>query len=45
LLSDGEVTVFGQTAPHPRSYGTFAGVLAVYVREKSIITLEDAVRK
>jgi len=45
IASDGEVTLFGQTAPHPRSYGTFARVLAVYVREKGIITLEDAVRK
>jgi N-acyl-D-amino-acid deacylase len=45
IASDGEVTNFGRSAPHPRSYGTFARVLAVYVREKGIITLEDAVRK
>ena len=31
--------------PHPRSYGTFARVLGVYVREKKLLTLEDAVRK
>jgi N-acyl-D-amino-acid deacylase len=31
--------------PHPRSYGTFARVLARYVREAKLITLEDAVRK
>jgi dihydroorotase/N-acyl-D-amino-acid deacylase len=43
--SDGEVPVFGKDQPHPRSYGTFARVLAVYVREKKTITLEDAVRK
>ena len=43
--SDGEVPVFGQAAPHPRSYGTFARVLGVYVREKHIITLEDAVHR
>lgn len=43
--SDGEIPMFGQAAPHPRSYGTFARVLAVYVREKHAITLEDAVRK
>src|SRR6266702_2178437 len=30
---------------HPRSYGTFARVLAVYVREEGILTLEEAVRK
>jgi dihydroorotase/N-acyl-D-amino-acid deacylase len=43
--SDGEVPVFGRANPHPRSYGTFARVLGVYVREKHTITLEDAVRK
>ena len=45
IASDGEVPLFGRGAPHPRSYGTFARVLAVYVREKKILTLEDAVRK
>jgi N-acyl-D-amino-acid deacylase len=43
--SDGEIPVFGKAAPHPRSYGTFARVLAVYVREKKTLTLEEAVRK
>ena len=45
IASDGEVPIFGQGAPHPRSYGTFVRVLAVYVREKKLLTLEDAVRK
>src|SRR6266436_2708391 len=45
IASDGEVPIFGRGAPHPRSYGTFARVLAVYVREKGILTLEEAVRK
>jgi N-acyl-D-aspartate/D-glutamate deacylase len=31
--------------PHPRFYGTFPRVLAVYVREKHVLTLADAVRK
>ncbi len=31
--------------PHPRSYGTFTRVLGHYVREKKILSLEDAVRK
>jgi N-acyl-D-aspartate/D-glutamate deacylase len=31
--------------PHPRSFGTFPRVLGVYVREKGLLTLEDAVRK
>jgi N-acyl-D-amino-acid deacylase len=43
--SDGEIPFFGEAAPHPRSYGTFARVLGVYVREKHVLTLEEAVRK
>jgi N-acyl-D-aspartate/D-glutamate deacylase len=31
--------------PHPRNFGTFPRVLGVYVREKNLLTLEDAVRK
>ncbi|MHC5536835.1 N-acyl-D-amino-acid deacylase family protein [Singulisphaera rosea] len=31
--------------PHPRSFGTFPRVLGVYVRERGVIRLEDAVRK
>ena len=45
IASDGEVPIFGQRHPHPRSYGTFARVLAVYVRERGVLTLEEAVRK
>jgi len=43
--SDGEVPIFGQASPHPRSYGTFARVLGRYVRERRVLTLEEAVRK
>jgi len=43
--SDGEIPEFGQGAPHPRSYGTFARVLGCYVRERHVLTLEDAVRR
>ncbi len=43
--SDGEIPEFGKGAPHPRSYGTFSRVLARYVRERKVLTLEDAVRK
>ena len=43
--SDGEIPIFGTASPHPRSYGTFARVLGVYVREKKVISLEEAVRK
>lgn len=45
IASDGEVTTFGKASPHPRSYGTFVRVLAVYVREKKMLTLEEAIRK
>jgi len=31
--------------PHPRSFGTFARVLGVYVRQEKLITLEEAIRK
>ena len=43
--SDGPVGVFGEGAPHPRQYGTFARVLGLYVRERQILTLEEAIRK
>jgi N-acyl-D-aspartate/D-glutamate deacylase len=45
IASDGEVPIFGRANPHPRSYGTFARVLGLYVRDKKTLTLEDAVRK
>lgn len=45
IASDGEVPIFGKASPHPRSYGTFARVLAVYARDKGLLTLEEAVRK
>ena len=45
VASDGEIPQFGVGAPHPRSYGTFARILARYVRERHVITLEDAVHK
>jgi len=43
--SDGEVPIFGEANPHPRSYGTFARVLGRYARDLKTITLEDAVHK
>lgn len=43
--SDGEIPIFGKANPHPRSYGTFARVLSLYVRERKVIKLEDAIRK
>jgi N-acyl-D-amino-acid deacylase len=31
--------------PHPRSYGNFVRVIARYVKERHVLTLEEAVRK
>jgi dihydroorotase/N-acyl-D-amino-acid deacylase len=45
IASDGEIPVFGKDAPHPRSYGTFARVLSEYVRNRRVLTVEQAVRK
>jgi len=33
------------TPTHPREYGTYPRVLAKYVREDRLLTLEDAIRK
>jgi dihydroorotase/N-acyl-D-amino-acid deacylase len=45
IASDGEIPIFGQANPHPRAYGTFPRVLGRYVRERRVITLEDAIRR
>ena len=45
FASDASIRAFGQGAPHPRGYGTNARVLAKYVREQNIISLEEAVRR
>ena len=45
IASDGEVPIFGKASPHPRSYGTFARVLAVYVHDKGLLSLEEGVRR
>ncbi len=36
-------TVAGK--PHPRAYGSFPRILCRYVRERRVLTMEDAVRK
>lgn len=45
VASDGGIPSFGVAVPHPRSYGTFARVLGRYVRERRVLSLEDAVRR
>lgn len=37
--------ILGQAHPHPRAYGTFPRILAKYVREEKVLTLQDAIRK
>ncbi|HWI93584.1 MAG TPA: D-aminoacylase [Flavisolibacter sp.] len=43
--SDAGIRVFGQGSPHPRGYGTNARILNEYVREKKILSLEEAIRR
>jgi dihydroorotase/N-acyl-D-amino-acid deacylase len=45
IASDGRLSRPGDGHPHPRGYGTFPRVLARYVREKQVLTLEEAVHK
>jgi N-acyl-D-amino-acid deacylase len=45
IASDSGIRKYGSGAPHPRGYGTNARVLGVYVREKKILTLPEAIRK
>lgn len=45
IASDASIRVFGAGMPHPRGYGTNARVLAKYVREEKIISLEEAIRR
>jgi N-acyl-D-amino-acid deacylase len=42
--SDGELSLPGLARPHPRGHGAFARKLAVYVRERHVQTIEEAVR-
>jgi N-acyl-D-amino-acid deacylase len=43
--SDSGVIEFGEGNPHSRNYGTYPRVFARYVREKQILSVEEAVRK
>ena len=45
ICSDGGIQELGEGKPHPRNYGSNARVLGQYMREKKILTLEDAIRK
>ncbi|HEX2225438.1 MAG TPA: D-aminoacylase [Thermoanaerobaculia bacterium] len=45
VASDSLVLVPGEGSPHPRGYGNNARVLGRYVREKKVVSLEEAIRK
>ncbi len=45
FASDASIRSFGVGVPHPRGYGTNARVLAKYVREEKVISLEEAIRR
>ena len=42
--SDGGLSPVGAGVPHPRDYGAFARRLAVYVRDRHVVSLEFAIR-
>jgi N-acyl-D-amino-acid deacylase len=45
IETDGDNVGYGVGYPHPRSYGAFPRVLARYVRDMGVLTLEEAVKK
>jgi N-acyl-D-aspartate/D-glutamate deacylase len=45
IASDAGVVPFGSGVPHPRGLGNTVRVLGRYVRERKVISLEEAVRK
>ena len=45
IASDGGIHVAGEGVPHPRNYGSFARVLAWYVRDQQVISTGEAIYK
>jgi N-acyl-D-aspartate/D-glutamate deacylase len=45
IETDGDPVAYGVGFPHPRSYGSFPRILARYVRELKVLSLEAAVKK
>ena len=45
IASDGRLSEPGVGHPHPRAYGTFPRVLGRYVREKKLLSWEEAIYK
>ncbi len=42
--SDGGLVPMGEGVPHPRSYGAFARKIRLYVQEKGVVSLSQAIR-
>ncbi len=45
FASDATIRILNAGMPHPRGYGTNARVLAKYVRDEKVISLEEAIRR
>lgn len=45
FASDSGLNRIGEGVPHPRGYGNNARVLGMYVRDRKVIGLEEAIRK
>ncbi|SDD90370.1 N-acyl-D-amino-acid deacylase family protein [Niabella drilacis] len=45
FASDASIRIMNEGMPHPRGYGTNARVLARYVREEKVLSLEEAIRR
>jgi N-acyl-D-amino-acid deacylase len=45
IARDAGVPEMGKGAPHPRAYGSCSRVLAHYVHDLGVVSLEDAIRK
>jgi len=45
IASDSGLNVMGEGVPHPRGYGNNARALGRYVRERHVVSLEEAIRK
>jgi N-acyl-D-amino-acid deacylase len=45
IASDSGLNVLGEGVPHPRGYGNNTRALGRYVRERHVVSLEEAIRK
>jgi N-acyl-D-aspartate/D-glutamate deacylase len=45
IETDGDLVAPGSVFPHPRSFGSFPRVIAHYVDELKVISLEEAIKK